>query len=81
MGDIVLRDVRHGGLHPLVPIQHDGVANGHLQQLGQLFRDNHPIVGQGDALIVQPVAQPNELGEAVQIVHGEHGGILGRAGA
>ena len=81
VGDIVFRDVVHPGLHPFaVVVQSDGITHRNLQQLGQLFRDDHAIVRQDHRRVVGAVAQLDELLKPLLVVHREQVDVLGRAG-
>ena len=75
--DIVLHNVVHPDLHPAVLVDGDGIAHLHPQQLGQLFRQDRPVPGRGDAPAALPVAQVHELGEALEIVNGVQPHVVG----
>ena len=81
MVDIILYNVPDRCLHPLVPVQSDGVPHGQLQQFRQFLSNDNAILRQGDSLRVLPMPQVDVLGELVQISDGHEVGVIGPAAA
>ena len=73
----MLGDVGHPHLHPAVSVQGDGISYLHVQQQGELFREDDPILGKGNGVIVGAVTQVDKPLQHLTVFHHLQGGVSG----